>query len=85
MSGIAVAKTIASDFTNLAIVTQTVVLAALIGASMWNLMTWWLAIPSSSSHALIGGFPAPLSPKPALAHSSKKPATDSRISLTKPV
>jgi PiT family inorganic phosphate transporter len=50
-----VAKTIASGFADPAIVTQSVVLAALIGACIWNLMTWWWGIPSSSSHALIGG------------------------------
>lgn len=55
MMGTAVAKTIASGFADPAIVTQTVVLAALIGASAWNLLTWWYGIPSSSSHALIGG------------------------------
>jgi inorganic phosphate transporter, PiT family len=36
-------------------VTQTVVLAALAGACIWNIATWWWGIPSSSSHALIGG------------------------------
>ena len=55
MSGTAVAKTIASGFADPAIVTQAVVLAALIGACIWNLITWWYGIPSSSSHALIGG------------------------------
>ncbi len=55
MSGTAVAKTIASGFADPAIVTQTVVLSALIGACIWNLITWWYGIPSSSSHALIGG------------------------------
>ena len=55
VSGTAVAKTIASGFTDPAIVTQVVVLAALAGASVWNLITWWYGIPSSSSHALIGG------------------------------
>lgn len=55
MSGTAVAKTIASGFADPSIVTQLVVLAALIGASVWNLITWWYGIPSSSSHALIGG------------------------------
>ena len=55
MAGTAVAKTIASGFADPAIVTQTVVLAALIGAIVWNLITWWYGIPSSSSHALIGG------------------------------
>ena len=55
VTGTAVAKTIASGFADPAIVTQAVVLAALIGASIWNLITWWYGIPSSSSHALIGG------------------------------
>jgi PiT family inorganic phosphate transporter len=55
ITGTAVAKTIAAGFTDPALVTQTVVLAALIGASVWNLFTWWYGIPSSSSHALIGG------------------------------
>ena len=45
---------IASGFADPAIVTQTVVLSALIGACIWNLITWWYGIPSSSSHALIG-------------------------------
>jgi PiT family inorganic phosphate transporter len=55
ITGTAVAKTIASGFADASDVTQTVVLAALIGASAWNLITWWYGIPSSSSHALIGG------------------------------
>ena len=54
MGGTAVAKTIASGFADPAIVTQQVVLAALVGACVWNLITWWFGIPSSSSHALIG-------------------------------
>src|SRR3954462_7043639 len=54
VTGTAVAKTIASGFADPAIVTQSVVLAALIGACIWNLITWWYGIPSSSSHALIG-------------------------------
>jgi PiT family inorganic phosphate transporter len=53
--GTAVAQTIASGFADPTIVTQSVVLAALAGATTWNLITWWLGIPSSSSHALIGG------------------------------
>ena len=55
VTGTAVAKTIASGFADPMIVTQVVVLAALIGACIWNLLTWWYGIPSSSSHALIGG------------------------------
>jgi PiT family inorganic phosphate transporter len=52
--GTAVAKTIASGFTDASVVTQPMVLAVLIGASIWNIITWWFGIPSSSSHALIG-------------------------------
>lgn len=54
LSGTAVAKTIGSGIvgTN---VSQEVVMAALIGAIVWNLITWYFGIPSSSSHALIGG------------------------------
>jgi PiT family inorganic phosphate transporter len=55
LAGTAVAKTIASGFADPEVVTQPVVLAALIGAIIWNLITWWYGIPSSSSHALIGG------------------------------
>ena len=53
-TGTAVAKTIASGFADPLLVTQVVVLATLVAASLWNLLTWWLGIPSSSSHALIG-------------------------------
>ncbi len=55
VTGTAVAKTIASGFADPSTVTQAVVLAALIGASTWNIITWWFGIPSSSSHALVGG------------------------------
>ncbi|MFO0575283.1 MAG: inorganic phosphate transporter [Polyangia bacterium] len=53
-AGTEVAKTIASGFTDPGQVTQLVMLATLLGACFWNLLTWWLGIPSSSSHALIG-------------------------------
>src|SRR5258706_14743559 len=52
--GTAVAKTIASGFADPAIVTQSVVLAALAGATLWNLLTWWRGVPSGSSYGLIG-------------------------------
>jgi inorganic phosphate transporter, PiT family len=55
LMGTAVAKTIASGFADPGVVTQPVVLAALVGGIVWNLITWWFGIPSSSSHALIGG------------------------------
>jgi len=54
LMGTAVAKTIAGGFTDPDGVTQTMVLAVLVGASLWNLITWKYGIPSSSSHALIG-------------------------------
>jgi PiT family inorganic phosphate transporter len=54
-AGTAVAKTIGSGLVNDQSTTQAIVAAALIGAITWNLITWWLGLPSSSSHALIGG------------------------------
>jgi len=54
-AGTAVAKTIGGGLVDEQTTTQTVVAAALIGAIIWNLITWRLGIPSSSSHALIGG------------------------------
>ena len=51
----AVAATIAKGIVNPAAITLKVVLAGLVGAITWNLITWYLAIPSSSSHALVGG------------------------------
>jgi PiT family inorganic phosphate transporter len=52
---IAVAATIAQDVVAVDAITPTVVFAGLLGAITWNLTTWWLGLPSSSSHALIGG------------------------------
>ena len=54
--GVAVAKTIGNEVVGSEAVTVPVALAALISAIIWNLLTWLLGIPSSSSHALIGGF-----------------------------
>jgi PiT family inorganic phosphate transporter len=50
-----VAATVASGIVDPQAVTTTVVFAGLIGAIAWNLATWWFGLPSSSSHALIGG------------------------------
>jgi len=55
LTGVAVAKSISKDFVDPAVVTIGTVLAALLGAIIWNLFTWWLGLPSSSSHALVGG------------------------------
>ena len=54
-AGTAVAKTIGSSLVDETSTTQTIVAAALVGAIIWNLITWRWGIPSSSSHALIGG------------------------------
>jgi len=51
-----VAKTIGKDIVNPAVVDPLLIFAALVGAIVWNLLTWWWGLPSSSSHALIGGF-----------------------------
>jgi len=51
-----VAKTIGKGMIDIAVVNPDVILAGLLGAIAWNLITWWYGIPSSSSHALIGGY-----------------------------
>jgi PiT family inorganic phosphate transporter len=53
--GVAVASTIGKGIINTSIVTPNLVLAALAGAITWDLVTWYIGLPSSSSHALIGG------------------------------
>ena len=53
--GIAVAKAISSGLVDPKQVTQYVIIAALAGAIIWDLLTWWWGLPTSSSHALIGG------------------------------
>jgi len=53
--GVAVATTIGKGIVNPDVVTPALILAALIGAIAWDLITWYLGLPSSSSHALIGG------------------------------
>lgn len=57
MWGTAVAKTITSGLVDTKVVNMTsdIIICALIGAIVWNLITWWFGLPSSSSHALIGG------------------------------
>jgi inorganic phosphate transporter, PiT family len=51
----AVAKTVGKGIIDTGLANEKTVLAALIGAIAWNLITWWFGLPSSSSHALIGG------------------------------
>ncbi len=55
MAGTAVAKTISSGLVDAKYVTSQTLICALLGAILWNLLTWWFGLPSSSSHALIGG------------------------------
>jgi PiT family inorganic phosphate transporter len=54
--GTAVAKTMGSGMIDLKVVTSSVVLGGLIGAIVWDLITWYYGLPTSSSHALIGGY-----------------------------
>jgi inorganic phosphate transporter, PiT family len=54
--GTAVAKTIGTGLIDVAVVNSNVVLGGLVGAIVWNVITWYLGLPSSSSHALIGGY-----------------------------
>ena len=54
--GTAVAKTVGSGMIDITIVTSAVILAGLIGAIVWDLITWYYGLPTSSSHALIGGY-----------------------------
>ena len=72
-TGTAVAKTIASGFADPAIVGQTVVLGALVGAIAWNLITWWKGIPSSSSHALVGALAGAVTAHSGARAGSKRP------------
>src|SRR4051795_12499288 len=53
--GTKVASTIANDVVNQDVLTVSVIFAGLIGAIAWSLFTFWLGLPTSSSHALIGG------------------------------
>ncbi len=53
--GVAVATTLGNEVLNVGVIKLSVTFAALGAAIIWNLITWWLGIPSSSSHALVGG------------------------------
>jgi PiT family inorganic phosphate transporter len=66
--GTAVAKTIGSGMIRLEFVDQYVVLAGLFGAIVWDLFTWWWGLPTSSSHALIGGYAGAAMANAALHH-----------------
>ena len=55
LSGEAVAKTVGAGLVDTAYVTSLTILAAMLAGICWNLFTWWSGLPTSSSHALIGG------------------------------
>jgi PiT family inorganic phosphate transporter len=67
LTGTAVAATIGKGLIEPGAVSQVVVLSALLGATLWNLLTWYFGIPSSSSHALVGGLVGS-----ALAHAGSR-------------
>jgi PiT family inorganic phosphate transporter len=54
--GVHVANTVGTGVVDAVVVDQWVILAGLVGAIVWDLLTWWWGLPTSSSHALIGGF-----------------------------
>src|SRR5688500_19033669 len=54
--GTAVARTVGSGMIDLSIVTSTVIFGGLMGAIIWDLITWYIGLPTSSSHALVGGY-----------------------------
>src|SRR4026209_1283694 len=54
--GTAVAKTVGSGLLDVPKVDSVVILAGLLGAILWDLYTWYIGLPTSSSHALIGGY-----------------------------
>jgi PiT family inorganic phosphate transporter len=66
--GTAVAKTIGKGMIQLDMVTQYVVIAGLVGAIIWDLLTWLLGLPTSSSHALIGGYAGAAMARAATLH-----------------
>ena len=55
LAGNAVAKTVSTGLVDAQFVTSATIICALLGGILWNLVTWWFGLPSSSSHALIGG------------------------------
>ncbi|MEI6176404.1 MAG: inorganic phosphate transporter [Verrucomicrobiota bacterium] len=55
LAGHAVAKTVSSGLVDAQFISPMVIICALLGGIVWNLLTWWLGLPSSSTHALVGG------------------------------
>ncbi|MEP6690012.1 MAG: inorganic phosphate transporter [Gemmatimonadaceae bacterium] len=84
--GTAVAKSVSAGFVTPSIVDPNVILAGLVGAITWNVITWYYGLPSSSSHALIGGFGGAAVAKAGIGglvlHGGKWPTTLSFIVLS---
>jgi inorganic phosphate transporter, PiT family len=76
--GTGVATTVGKGFVDLEIVTPYVILAGLTGAIAWDLITWRLGLPTSSSHALIGGYAGAAMARAAMAHGVAR-STDALI------
>ena len=55
LAGHAVAKTVSSGLVDSQYISPLVIVCALLGGIVWNLITWWFGLPSSSTHALVGG------------------------------
>jgi PiT family inorganic phosphate transporter len=64
--GTGVAKTVGNGMVDLKVVTPYVILAGLLGAIVWDLITWWFGLPTSSTHALVGGYAGAAMAKVAL-------------------
>lgn len=71
--GTGVAKTVGKGMVDLAVVTPYVILAGLMGAIVWDLITWWIGLPTSSSHALLGGYAGAAMAKVAITPSLGRP------------
>src|SRR6478735_12504499 len=56
LAGTAVARTVGAGMVDLSVVTVSVIYAGLLGAICWDLVTWYYGLPTSSSHALFGGY-----------------------------
>src|SRR5471030_636534 len=70
--GTAVARTVGAGMVDVKIVTFAVIFAGLTGAIIWDLITWYFGLPTSSSHALIGGYAGAAWPRRASPRSSPR-------------
>ena len=71
--GTAVAKTVGSGMVDINVVTFAVIFSGLLGAIIWDLITWYFGLPTSSSHALIGGYAGAAVARACLLYTSPSP------------